>query len=311
MHRKRHRDIVHRYEGNPIITIDDLSFRSSDICNAGAIKIDGEYILLVTIQNLEGTCSIYPARSRDGYSFEVAATPLLKPSEDPGYAEHEEKGVLDPRIVSYDGVYYICYDGFGRHGYRGVLARTRDFRSVERVRLMTEPDTKGAVLFPKKIGGKYARLERPWAGSGIWLTYSDDLEYWGWSEVVIAPRPGFWDFHRIGVGSPPLRIAEGWLVIYYGVKETISGPLFRLGAAILDGENPLKVVGRTNVPILTPREEYERIGDVPNLIFLCGAVIEPDDEVKFYYGASNSCICVGTTKLESIIEACSASYREF
>ncbi len=312
MRRRRYGpDVVHRWEGNPIITIDDLSFRCGDIRNAGAVKVGQEYILLVTIESLEGFFSIYPARSADGYYFEVEDQPILAPSERGPFAIYEELGVLDPRISLLEGTYYIFYDAFGLPGYRLGLARTQDFKSVEKMGLISEPDTKAGALFPKKIKGKYARLERPWVGNNIWISFSEDLEYWGWSEVVMTPRAGFWDSNRIGVATPPLEIEQGWLIIYYGIKQTSSGPLIRLGAAVLDMENPQNVVGRTNVPILSPREEYERIGDVNNLVFSCGAIIEPTGEVKIYYGAANSCISLGTTKIEKIIEAYMESEKEF
>jgi predicted GH43/DUF377 family glycosyl hydrolase len=101
-----------------------------------------------------------------------------------------------------------------------------------------------------------------------------------------------------------MKVDQGWLIIYYGVKRTSAGPLFRLGVAILDARNPARVIGRTDEPILSPRERYERIGDLPNLVFSCGAVIEPDGEMKLYYGASNSCIAVGTTSVDRIVAAC-------
>lgn len=305
------RDIVHRWEENPLIIPEHLSFRCSDICNAGAVKIGDEYLLLVTIQSLEGFHSIYLARSADGYNFKVADEPFLSPSQEPSFAEYDERGVLDARIVCLEGQYYIVYDAFGPTGYRLALARTRDFTSVEHLGLISEPDTKAGALLPRKIKGKYTRLGRPWSGGSIWISYSDDLVYWGGAEVVITPRAGFWDSDRVGAATPPLEIERGWLLIYYGIKETSAGPLFRLGAVILDRDDPARVVGRTNVPILTPREEYERIGDVPNLVFSCGAIIEADDEVKLYYGASNSCICLGTTKVPYILQACVESDKEF
>ena len=305
------RDIIHRWEENPIITIEDLSFRCMDICNAGAVKVADQYILLLTIQNLEGRYSIYCAQSRDGYHFEVGDRPFLSPCQDKPLAIYEERGVLDGRVVLLEGVYYICYDALGRHGYRAALARTEDFRTVQRIGHVSEPDTKGGVLFPRKIKGKYARLERPWEGRSIWVSYSEDLEYWGWSEVVATPRGGFWDSDHIGIATPPIEIDPGWLFIYYGIKQTSTGPLFRLGAVILDAENPTEILGRTNAPILSPREDYERIGDVSNLVFSCGAIIEPNDEVRLYYGASDSCICLGTTKVQNIVQACLKSEREF
>ncbi len=304
-------DIVRRSRGNPIITIEDVSFRVADICTAGAIKLDGDYILLITIQSLEGLAAIYPARSRDGYTFTVSDTPILEPAREGPAAAYTHLGVMDARITCHEGTYYILYDAVGRHGYRLAIARTEDFTTAESLGFISEPDTKGGGLFPKKIKGKFARIERPWHGGSIWLSYSDDLKYWGWSEVVMTPRGGFWDTSRIGVATPPMEIDEGWLIIYYGVKETSAGPLFRLGAAVLDAEDPSVVKFRTNIPILSPREEYERIGDVPNLVFSCGAILERNGEVKLYYGASNSCVCIGTTSVDAILTACQESDKEF
>jgi len=132
-------------------------------------------------------------------------------------------------VTFLDGVYYILYNAFGNYGYRLELARTEDFRSVERIGLISEPDTKAGVLFPDKIKGRYARLERPGDGS-IWITYSNDLLHWGGSELVISPRGGFWDESRIGAGATPMEIDQGWLVLYYGVKEAPAGPIYRIGA---------------------------------------------------------------------------------
>jgi len=265
MPRKRSPDIINRWEGNPAIAIDDLSFPCSDISNAGAVKIDGKYILLVTIQNLQGGYSLYCAHSDDGYHFKMENEPLMSPSKSGPFAVYEENGVLDGRIVPLDGKYYISYNALGKHGFRLGLATTTDFETVKRAGLISEPDTKAGVLFPEKIKGRYARLERPGEGASIWISYSDDLTYWGWSEVVMTPRSGFWDCNRIGAATMPLKMELGWLFIYYGIKETSAGPLFRLGAAILDTANPAKVAGRTNIPILSPRKKYERIGDGGNM----------------------------------------------
>jgi predicted GH43/DUF377 family glycosyl hydrolase len=311
MVRKRGRDIVHRWEGNPIITLDDLSFRCNTIRNAGAIKMGDEYVLLLTIQSLRGVHRIYCARSANGKDFEVSPDPFMQPEASGPCAVYEQLGVLDPRVVWLEGAYYICYDALSPHGYCLGLARTRDFVTVERIGIVSQPDTKCGVLFPTRIRGKYARLERPSAGGSIWVSYSEDLEYWGWSDAVMTPRGGFWDNDRIGVATPPLLTEAGWLFVYYGVKETSAGPVLRLGAALLDAEDPSTVVGRTNVPILSPREYYERVGEVPNLVYSCGAVFEPSGEIKLYYGAANSCICLGTTDLATVIEACLHGEEEY
>ncbi len=304
-------DIIRRYRNNPIIDLRALPFVCADICNAGAIKVDGEYILLVTVQTLEGVFRIHTARGRNGYTFEISEKPFMSPSRGDDSRVYEEQGILDARITAVNGTYYITYDALGPHGYCLALARTEDFQSVQRIGIITEPDNKGGALFPRMINGKYTLFQRPWSGGSIWINYSEDLEYWGGSEILMTPRAGYWDSSRIGAATPPMEIEEGWLFIYYGIKDTSAGPLFRLGAAILDRDEPTRLIGRTNVPILSPRLPYERIGDVNNLVFSCGAILEPDGELKLYYGAADSCICLGSTHVSTVVQTCMESEREF
>ena len=127
----------------------------------------------------------------------------------------------------------------------------------------------------------------------------------------MQPRPGYWDASRIGTAGPPIEIEQGWLLIYYAAKDTSAGPIYRLGAAILDKNNPAKVLIRANIPILSPRETYERIGDVPNIVYSTGAVVEDNKNLKIIYGAANSCICFGKASIEDIVINCLESKKEF
>ncbi len=305
--RRYEHDIIHRWDGNPAITADDLPFPCLDIRDAGAVKIGDTYVLLVTIEALDGRTRIFRAESEDGYGFQVDPEPVLAPSDDEPFFKYELNGLEDPRITYIDGVYYVMYTAKSPLGLRLGIAKTKDLRSFERISLISQPDTKHGVLFPERIGpgkGRYARLERPREGGSIWISYSDDLVYWGDMHFVMGPRHGFWDFHRIGPGTPPVRVDEGWLFIYYGVKETSAGPLIRLGAALLDAERPHTLIGRTDVPIISPRERYERVGDVNNLVFTCGAVLEPSGEFRLYYGGADSCICVASAPVGRILKRC-------
>ncbi len=304
------RDVIRRCPRNPLIFIDDLPFSSSDIWNAGIVRYEQGYLMLITVEMLEGRCALYRADSDDGEHFTVDAQAFMAPADSGPQQMYENMGVRDPRITSMDGWFYITYVADGDHGLRLGLARTKDFRSVERVGYISQVDVKNGVLFPCKVGGRYLLLKRPDAGSSIWLSYSDDLVFWGSSTVVMTPRGRFWDSTRIGAAAPPIEIDEGWLLIYYGEKSTSAGPLVRLGAAILDREDPSKVLARSNIPILSPREKYERIGDVPNVVFSCGALLE-DGRLNLYYGASDSCICRGSAPLEDILQVCFDSERKF
>lgn len=307
----RQRDIIHRWEQNPIISIKDLSFKAADIWNAGAVKIGNTYILIVTIESLSGHKDLYLARSNNGYHFTVDKSPFMTHAEISTAKKYERISIMDARITFLDNAYYITYIAESRHGFRIALAKTEDFKGVKRIGFISEVDTKGGALFPEKVNGRYARLERPGEGGRIWISYSDDLVYWGGSEAVMSPRTGFWDSSRIGDAVPPFRIPDGrWLMLYYGIKETSAGPLFRIGAALLDADDPSRVNARTNIPILSPREEYERVGDIRNLIFTCGGIVE-DSKLLLYYGAARSCICAGTTTLDDIISKCRESEEPF
>lgn len=310
MPRKFRHDIVHRWEGNPVITLDDLTFTTNNIYSAAAVKKDGEYILLVTMEDLEGKTSIHLARSENGYHFDVEETPFMTSSTDDGFRTFENMGVRGARIAVIGEQYYIIYLGVGHHGFVLCLAVTDDFKTVKRLGVISEPETKAGALFPGKINGKYARLERPKAGYRIWISYSNDLLTWGESDVVISPRPGFWDSSLIGCAFTPIEIEEGWLLGYYGIKNTSSGPITRLGAAILDRENPCKVIARGNIPMISPRKDYERIGDMTNVVMSSGAILE-DGILKIYYAAADNCLCLGTTKLADIVKTCIESTKEF
>lgn len=308
--RKTGQDIVTRCQDNPLITIEDLPLDCSDIWNAGVVRFNNQYLLLLTVETLEGSGCIYLARSYDGYKFEIEHEPIMKASRQNLFAQYETFGVFDPRITKIDSIYYITYLAESEYGRRIGLARTDNFTSVERMQFISEPDTKCGCLFPKTFNGRYAMLERPSTGESIWLSYSDDLLHWGLSTVIFTPRGGFWDSNRVGVAGPPIEIEEGWLLIYYGEKYTSGGPLVRLGAAILDKAKPSKVLGRSNIPILAPRAKYERIGDVGNIVFSTGVLLEKSNEIKIYYGASDSCICLGTVGLDEIVGLCMEDNRE-
>ena len=305
------RDVIRRWAGNPLITVEDLRFQCSDICNAGVVRHNGEYILLVTVEALEGHCSLYLARSKNGQQFWMEEEPFMVREPTEPFGRAESFGVRDARITPMDGGYYIAYLAQGDDGFRVGLARTEDFQSVQRIAMVSEPDCKSGAMFGRKIAGRYAILTRPEQGESIWVQYSDDLIYWGSASVVISPRGGFWDADRIGAAGPPIEIEEGWLLIYYGEKRTSGGLVCRLGVVLLDRDDPSKVISRSNVPILSPREHYERIGDVGNLVFSCGAVLLEGGLLRLYYGGSDSCICLGTATLEEILQACVESEKEY
>ena len=294
--------MIVRFRGNPIIRIEDIPVPCNTVFNAAATVYKDEYILLVRVEGVEGKSTLWLARSKDGMKFEIDKKPALSPSDQEPFKTYEKRGLEDPRITKMDGTYYIIYTAYSHYSPRLALAKTEDFEKFERIGLISEPINKNAVLFPKKFNGKFVRLDRPMTtGIATWISYSHDLIHWGDSKVVFEARPGYWDADRIGPGAPPIRTEKGWLLIYHGVKKTSAGPIYRLGVVLLDIKNPAKLIGRSDEAILSPTEYYERVGEVPNVVFTCGAVLEKDGEVKIYYGAADTSICLAIAHVDDLL----------
>jgi len=301
--RHSHRDLLHRWEGNPAITAEDIPFAVNTVFNGSPIVTPEAIYLLIRIEGMRGHSFFALARSTDGLHFTVDEKPAMLPETEGFFALYESNGIEDPRVTFLEDTCYIVYTAVGDFGHRIALAKTADYVHYERLGLISEPGNKDGILFPRKINGKYVRFDRP-IGKGqgsIWISYSPDLKYWGESKVVIPPRGGYWDDYRVGASVPPIETPEGWLEIYHGVKMTSAGPIYRIGLALLDLDNPAKVIKRGDDPILSPREDYERIGDIPNVCFACGAVIGDNGAMKIYYGAADTSICIATTTLEELM----------
>ena len=305
-HTRHGTDRLIRWSRNPILTLEDIPYRCNAVFNGTPVKVDGTYYLIIRIEGQQGYSFFTLAHSGDGLHFEVEPYPCMLPSTEEPWRTWEENGIEDPRLTKIGDRYYVMYTAVSGHGHYIALAETEDFHNYNRIAIVSEPANKDGVLFPEKINGLYARLDRPY-GNGIgcvWVSYSPDLVHWGKSEFVFAPRPRYWDQYRIGASAPPILTDRGWLEIYHGVKMTSGGPIYRIGTIMLDRDNPAKVLGQCLEPLLSPRRSYERIGDVGNVCFACGAIVEDDGEVKIYYGAADTSICVAMTTMDELIESC-------
>jgi len=305
------RDILHRFEGNPVISLEDIPFRCNTVFNGAVVKKGDEYYHLLRVEGQQGHSVFALARSKDGLHFTVEDKPVMIPARKDPFAKYETRGIEDPRITELEGIYYVMYTAYSKYGTRIALAKTEDFYHYERIALVSGPGNKDGILFPEKINNEYVRLDRP-IGKGVgsmWVSYSKNLVDWGKSELQMTPRPGLWDSFRIGASVPPIKTEHGWLEIYHGVKKTVAGIIYRIGTVLTDLKQPHKVIVRCSEPVLSPREDYERIGDVGNVTFACGAVVENSGEIKVYYGAADTCICVATTSFNELIEATLAGER--
>jgi len=238
------------------------------------------------------------ARSPDGVRFEVEPTPAVQAA-----TPMEEYGVEDPRITEIEGEFLITYVAVSRLGITTALLRTADFRTFERRGTILLPDQKDVVLFPERIDGTYLALTRPMPGSfgrvlGIWLAESPDLVHWGRHRPVALPRPGQWDEARIGASVVPIRVEQGWLELYHGVDRTNR---YGMGALLLDGEDPSKVLARAPDPLLVPEVDYERAGFLHDVVFPSGHVVLDDSRIRVYYGAADSFLAAADFSIGDVL----------
>ena len=300
--------VVKRYAKNPILTKEQVPYKVETVHNAGVVKHQGKYVMLFRSHLQNGRSIIGMAESADGFSFKANKTPFLVPATEGPFAVYEEFGVEDLRICAMqEENYLLTYSAYSRHGVRIALARTSDFRQIERVALISQPDMRNVVIFPEKCNGRYVRLDRPHSEISPWsicISYSPDLIHWGASQVVMKPVPYHWDEMKIGPGATPFRTDAGWLHIYHGVFETMPGAVYRLGVALHAIDDPARILGVSDDWILQPEDPWEICGYVSNVVFSCGAVPEEDGTVKIYWGGADTVMCVGTAQIADLVKMC-------
>jgi predicted GH43/DUF377 family glycosyl hydrolase len=303
------RELFQRHPGNPILTAADWPYAVNAVFNPAAAAANGGTVLLARVEDRRGISHLTVARSANGLDgWTIEPEPLLAPNEETS----EQWGFEDPRVVWVDelGRWVITCTAYGPAGPAVFLATTEHFDTVERYGIIRQPEDKNAALLPHRVAGRWILLHRPKTEYGggrgeILLSRSEDLASWSAPEQVLQPRAGaWWDSLRIGIGPPPLRTEHGWLLLYHGVKDTVGGDIYRVGLALLDLNEPTRVLRRLPNWIFAPLAPYERTGDVPNVVFPCGLVHDSgSDEVRLYYGAADSSICVATARLHDLLEA--------
>lgn len=310
------RELFQRHAGNPILTAADWPYPVNAVFNPAAAAANGETVLLARVEDRRGISHLTVARSVNGLDgWSVEPEPLLTPDGETS----EQWGFEDARVVWVDELdrWVITCTAYGPAGPAVFLATTEHFDTVERYGIVRQPEDKNAALLPVRVGGRWILLHRPKTEYGgargeILLSRSDDLVSWSAPEQVLQPRAGaWWDSLRIGIGPPPLRTEHGWLLLYHGVKDTVGGDIYRVGLALLDLNEPTHVLRRVPNWIFAPLAPYERTGDVPNVVFPCGLVHDPgSDEMRLYYGAADSSICVATARLHDLLEAVLTAPRD-
>jgi predicted GH43/DUF377 family glycosyl hydrolase len=302
------KELFIRNTNNPIIKPGDIPYGANAVFNAGCTTFNNETLLLLRIEDKRGISHFTIARSTNGIDkWKIDAKPAMEPL--PEAFPEERWGIEDPRITFLQDLnkWAVTYTAFSEDAPLVSIALTKDFITFERLGSVLPPENKDAALFPVKYNGNFAMIHRPAprrAGSkpNMWISYSPDLRFWGKHRPLLKAREGpLWDSYKIGLSAQPIFTEKGWLILYHGVKSTSNGNIYRLGLALLDKNNPEKIISRTSEWIFGPVKPYERVGDVGNVTFSCGW-LQKGEEVRLYYGAADSTLCLATAKLADLFK---------
>lgn len=320
---------IERHPANPILHADMVPYHATLTFNAGVCKFQGRYVMIfrndygdAAAKRLDG-CNLGLATSDDGIKWQVNDKPI---NTDPN---HPLFKAYDPRLTVIDGRLYLCFalgifiDGHEQnHGTCGGVAVTDDLENWE-VLSVSVPDNRNMVLFPERIDGKIARLERPFAGYlrpgdrfDTWISFSPDGKYWGDSQLLLSTEDQSWINNKNGPAAPPVRTEKGWLTLFHGVDIDPSrkgwgwdgkwDKRYSAGLMLLDLKDPRKVIGICPTPVLVPEApyDYETSGYRDYVIFPGGMILEDDGQVKIYYGAADTVECLATAHVNDLLALC-------
>lgn len=288
---------LRRNDVNPVLYPNPLHrWEAMNVFNCAVVQHAGLFHMHYRAQGVDFVSSIGYAVSADGVNWNKLEHPVLAPQE-----EYETRGVEDPRVTWFeeDQCFYMAYTAYSPLGIMPCLARSTNLITWERLGpVIRGEDNKDHVVFPRKIGGRYVMFHR--RPPNIWVAYSDDLIHWTDDRIVMGPRPenAGWDEKRVGGGGVPIETPEGWLVLYHAYD---NKHVYRLGAALLDLEDPSKVLKRPKDFIIEPTETWEIRGDVPNVIFSSANPVV-GDEVFVYYGGADRVVGLARCKLSELME---------
>lgn len=302
------RRLLNRHPSNPLLTAYDWPYFVNTVFNTGVVQLpSGETLLLCRVEDCSGISHLTVARSQDGITdWVIDKAPTFPP--DPDTYPEEFWGVEDPRVVWVPELeaFAVTYTCYSQRGPGVSLALTTDFKDFKRLGNIMPPDDKDAALLPRRFDGRWAMIHRPLPPSGrghLWLSYSPDLKHWGDHKVILKARRGaWWDAGKIGLSPPPIETSEGWLIMYHGVRNTPAGCIYRLGLALMDLEDPARCILRGTKWIMGPETEYERTGDVGDVVFPCGYSLGKDgDSLNLYYGAADTSIALAQGSVREML----------
>ncbi|MCX6030035.1 MAG: glycoside hydrolase family 130 protein [Chloroflexi bacterium] len=295
-------DVVWRYSGNPIIPRDATPTANS-VFNSAVVPFREGFAGVFRCDDRTRTMNIHSGFSPDGLHWSITPQPISFTCDDPEVRRFAYR--YDPRVCWIEDRYYVSWCN-GYHGPTIGLGYTHDFVTFVQLENAFLPYNRNGVLFPRRIHGRYAMLSRP-SDQGhtpfgdIFYSESPDLTYWGKHRFVMAPTGG-WQSTKIGPGPTPIETSEGWLLFYHGVLTSCNGFVYSFGAALLDLDQPWRVMYRTAPYLLSPQTLYECVGDVPNVAFPCAALCDADTgRIAIYYGCADTVTGLAFARADEVI----------
>lgn len=331
---QRSAPFLKRYEDNPVLSAEDVPYKAGLVFNCSVIVEDGRYTMVFRNDYFYGEPKLaHPddtnfgiAHSDDGIAWQVGEKPIFE------YRTDDIQRVYDPRITVLEGRYYMtCVAASNDLGPRAATFVSDDLESFELIDLSL-PNGRNSLLFPEKIGGKYYRLERPFWGDVIdsyanefdrwlgplfhtWITTSPDLLHWGDPRLLIHVDQMPYANVKNGPGAPPIKTPAGWLLLVHGVDfdpargkngwEPVWKQRYHAGVALVDLEDPTRLLGLGQAPLITPETPYETEGGFRNnVVFPMAGILEEDGQVKIYYGAADTRVCLATAHVDDLLAMC-------
>lgn len=292
-----------RYSGNPVIPRDALP-TSNSVFNSAVVPFGEGYAGVFRCDDTARRQQLHRGFSRDGLSWEIEAEPISFECADAELGTFVYR--YDPRVTWIDDRFYVTWCN-GYHGPTIGVAWSSDFETFHQLENAFLPFNRNGVLFPRKIDGRFAMLSRP-SDNGhtpfgdIFYSESADLCFWGRHRHVLSTVPDSWQATKVGAGPVPLETPEGWLLLYHGVLTSCNGFVYSMGVALLDRDEPWKVVARAAPYVLAPQAPYECVGDVPNVVFptamLCDAT---SGRLAVYYGAADTVTALAFAYVDELV----------
>lgn len=296
-------EILWRSEKNPIITREDVP-NTNSIFNSAVVPFKDGFAGVFRCDNTVRDMQIHSGKSKDGIHWQIDPQRIQFQCDDAEISVFNYG--YDPRVCWLEDRYYVTWCN-GYHGPTIGVGYTHDFKTFYQMENAFLPYNRNGVLFPRKIGDKYAMYSRP-SDTGhtrfgdIFYSESPDLVHWGHHRHAMAPVGG-WQSTKVGAGPTPIETSAGWLMIYHGVLTSCNGFVYSFGAALMDLEQPWKVIYRTRPYLLNPRQIYECVGDVPNVTFPCAALVDPPtNRMAIYYGGADTVTCLAYAKFDELMD---------